>query len=162
MDKITESRINLLHPKVRDEVTKIINEANAILTQHSQVRIVQGLRTIEEQDGLYALGRTKPGKRVTNAKGGSSFHNYGLAIDFCLLIDGKEISWDMAKDYDEDKKADWTEVVEIFKKYGWEWGGNWKTKDNPHFQKVFGNSWQTLLDRYKNKDFVPNTRYVRI
>jgi peptidoglycan L-alanyl-D-glutamate endopeptidase CwlK len=163
MDKITESRINLLHPKVRDEVTKIINEANAILTQHSQVRIVQGLRTIEEQDGLYALGRTKPGKRVTNAKGGSSFHNYGLAIDFCLLIDGKEISWDMAKDYDEDKKADWTEVVEIFKKYGWEWGGNWSSiKDYPHFQKVFGNSWQTLLDRYKNKDFVPNTRYVRI
>lgn len=163
MDKITESRINLLHPKVRDEVTKIINEANAALTKHSQVRIVQGLRTIEEQDGLYALGRTKPGKRVTNAKGGSSFHNYGLAIDFCLLIDGKEISWDMAKDYDEDKKADWTEVVEIFKKYGWEWGGNWSSiKDYPHFQKVFGNSWQTLLDRYKNKDFVPNTRYVRI
>lgn len=163
MDKITESRINLLHPKVRDEVTKIINEANAILTQHSQVRIVQGLRTIEEQDGLYALGRTKPGKRVTNAKGGSSFHNYGLAIDFCLLIDGKEISWDMAKDYDEDKKADWTEVVEIFKKYGWEWGGNWSSiKDYPHFQKTFGNSWQTLLDRYKNKDYVPNTRYVRI
>lgn len=163
MDKITESRINLLHPKVRDEVTKIINEANAALTKHSQVRIVQGLRTIEEQDGLYALGRTKPGKKVTNAKGGSSFHNYGLAIDFCLLIDGKEISWDMAKDYDEDKKADWTEVVEIFKKYGWEWGGNWSSiKDYPHFQKVFGNSWQTLLDRYKNKDFVPNTRYVRI
>ena len=162
MDKVTQDRINLLHPKVRDEVTKIINEANTALTKHSQVRIVQGLRTIEEQNELYAQGRTKAGKKVTNAKGGSSFHNYGLAIDFCLVIDGKEISWDMAKDYDEDKKADWTEVVEIFKKYGWEWGGNWKTKDNPHFQKTFNYTWQKLLQKNLNKDFISGTRYVNI
>lgn len=162
MDKSTENKIALLHPKVKDEVIKIINEANALLTQHSQIRIVQGLRTIDEQNTLYAQGRTTPGPKVTNAKGGRSFHNYGLAVDFCLLIDGKEISWDMAKDYDQDKKADWTEVVEVFKKYGWEWGGNWKTKDNPHFQKTFNLSWQELLKKYQNKDFISGTSYVRI
>jgi len=90
MDKVTQDRIKLLHPKVRDEVSKIVNEANNLLTKHSQIRIVQGLRTIEEQNDLYAQGRTKQGKKVTNAKGGSSFHNYGLAVDFCLLIDDKE------------------------------------------------------------------------
>lgn len=93
MDKVTQDRIKLLHPKVRDEVSKIVNEANNLLTKHSQIRIVQGLRTIEEQNDLYAQGRTKQGKKVTNAKGGSSFHNYGLAVDFCLLIDDKDISW---------------------------------------------------------------------
>ena len=48
MDKVTQDRIKLLHPKVRDEVSKIVNEANNLLTKHSQIRIVQGLRTIEE------------------------------------------------------------------------------------------------------------------
>jgi len=162
MDKITEDRIKLLHPKIRDEVTTIINEINTALTGRAKIRIVQGLRTIEEQDALYALGRTKPGKKVTNAKGGSSFHNYGLAIDFCLLIDGKEISWDMVKDYDQDKKADWTEVVEIFKKYGWESGMDWKIKDNPHFQKTFNYTWQKLLHKNLNKDFISGTKYVNI
>lgn len=163
MDKVTQDRIKLLHPKVRDEVSKIVNEANNLLTKHSQIRIVQGLRTIEEQNDLYAQGRTKQGKKVTNAKGGSSFHNYGLAVDFCLLIDDKDISWNMAKDYDEDGKADWTEVVEVFKKYGWEWGGNWSSiKDYPHFQKTFGYTWQKLLDKYNKSDFISGTKYVNI
>lgn len=161
-DKITNERINLLHPKIKEEVKNIVNECNSKLTTNVQIRIVQGLRTIDEQNALYAKGRTTPGPKVTNAKGGSSFHNYGLAVDFCLLIDGKEISWNMTKDYDQDKKADWSEVVEVFKKYGWEWGGNWKTKDNPHFQKTFNLSWQELLKKYQNKDFISGTSYVRI
>ena len=69
----------------------------------------------------------------------------------------------MAKDYDEDGKADWTEVVEVFKKYGWEWGGNWSSiKDYPHFQKTFGYTWQKLLDKYNKSDFISGTKYVNI
>lgn len=79
MDSVTQKRIQLLHPKLRDEVTFLVNQANAQLTKHSEVRIVQALRTIEEQNELYAQGRTKAGKKVTNAKGGQSYHNYGLA-----------------------------------------------------------------------------------
>lgn len=163
LDQPTQNRINLLHPKIKEEVRNIIEECNSKLANNIQIRIVQGLRTIEEQNELYALGRTKSGKKVTNAKGGSSFHNYGLAIDFCLLIDSKEISWNMVKDYDQDKKADWTEVVEVFKKYGWEWGGNWLSiKDYPHFQKTFGYNWQTLFNKYNKKDFIIGTNYVNI
>ena len=162
-DKITLERIEKLHPKIKDEVKKIVNEVNNLLAENIQIRIVQGLRTIEEQDSLYSLGRTKPGKKVTNAKGGSSFHNYGLAIDFCLLINGKEISWDLNKDFDNDKIKDWQEIINCFKKYGWESGAEWKSiKDNPHLQKVFGYKWQTLLDKYKNKDYISNTKYVKI
>ena len=50
-------------------------------------------------------------------------------------------SWDTKKDSDLDRKADWMECVAIFKKYGWEWGGDWtKFKDLPHFQKTLGYS----------------------
>lgn len=155
MDKVTQDRIKLLHPKVRDEVTLIVNEIEKALTGRAQLRIVQGLRTIPEQDALYAQGRTKPGKIVTNAKGGSSFHNYGLAVDFALLIDGKTISWDTKADWDGDKLSDWMEVVVVFRKYGWEWGGNFKSlKDYPHFQKTFGYSIGDLRIKYNKKDFM--------
>lgn len=162
MDSVSQQRIALLHPKVKNEVETLINQANTQLTSHSQIRIVQGLRTFAEQDALYAQGRTTPGSKVTNAKGGQSLHNYGLAIDFALLIDGKEISWDLKKDWDGDKIADWMEVVSVFRKAGWEWGGTWKFTDNPHFQKVFGYTVKQLLVKYNAKDFIPGTTYVNI
>lgn len=163
MDKITEQRIALLHPKIREEVKKIVIEANSAISSKLTIRIVQGLRTIAEQDALYAQGRTAPGKIVTKAKGGSSYHNYGLAIDFAFLIDGKEISWDTAKDWDGDKIADWLEVVKIFLKAGYGWGGNFKSiKDFPHLEKTFGYTWQQLLAKYNKKDFIPGTTYVNI
>ncbi len=158
---ISLERIGKLHPKVREEVKKIYDEVDVVLTGRSGIRITQGLRTIEEQDVLYAQGRTTPGKIVTNAKGGSSYHNYGLAVDFVLLLDGKEISWSTDKDFDGDRKADWMEVVEVFKKYGWKWGGEFKSiKDYPHFEKSFGYSVSQLFEKYKKKDFISS--YVNI
>ena len=166
MDPVNQKRIDQLHPKIRQKVTDALNEANSKLTGNAQVRIVQGLRTIAEQDALYAQGRTTKGPIVTKAKGGSSFHNYGLAIDFALLIDSKEISWNDKKDYDVDKEPDWMEVVKVFKAHGFEWGGDWKTiLDKPHFQMTFGNKWQTLFKKYQNKDtFIDKngTTYVNI
>lgn len=136
MDLVTKQRIDLLHPSVRCEVTNIIGECDKVLNGRAKVRVTQGTRTDAEQDELYAQGRTKPGKKVTNAKAGQSIHNYGFAVDICLIIDGKIASWDTSKDWDNDGIADWYEVVKIFAKHGWEWGGNWKTfKDMPHFEK---------------------------
>lgn len=150
VDKVTQDRISKLHPSVRDEVTKIIEEINTkFLTGRAKVRIAQGLRTFAEQDALYAQGRTKPGKKVTNAKGGQSVHNYGFAVDIVLIIDGKEASWDTKKDWDGDKVADWDECVKVFAKYGWSWGGNWTSfKDMPHFDKIGYSNWR-ILSKYK-------------
>ncbi|MFC3745561.1 M15 family metallopeptidase [Paenibacillus sp. GCM10012306] len=102
--------------------------------------ITQGLRTIAEQNSLYAQGRSKPGNIVTNARGGFSYHNYGLAIDFALLLpDGKGISWDMNRDGNGNKIADWQEVVQEAKKLGFEWGGDWTSfKDYSHLQIAYG------------------------
>jgi peptidoglycan L-alanyl-D-glutamate endopeptidase CwlK len=157
-DAITLTRIKSLHPKIQDEVRELVNIANSKLSANVQMRIVQGFRTFDEQNALF-LKRPK----VTNAKGGQSIHNYGLAIDFCLLINNNEISWDDTKDLDHDNIADWLEVVTVFARKGWTWGGNWKTfKDKPHLEKTFGNTWQSLLKKYNDKKFIEGTQYVQI
>lgn len=151
MDKPTSDRIGLLHPKVREEMKTIIQECNDSLNGRSQVRISQGLRTFAEQNALYAQGRTIAGKKVTNAKGGESIHNYGFAVDIVLIIDGKTASWDTRKDWDKDGIADWDECVKIFAKYGWSWGGSWqKFKDMPHFEKIGFNNWRILIKKPKD------------
>lgn len=162
MDKITETRINELHPKIREEVFALVNKANQALTGRAQVRIVQGYRSFQEQDALYAQGRTnKALPRVTNAKGGQSYHNYGLAIDFALLIDGKQISWDTKADWDQDKTSDWMEVVNIFlASGGWVWGKAFN--DMPHLEKTFGLTYYQLLNRHTKQLFIKGTKYVQI
>lgn len=161
MDKVTLQRIEKLHPLVREEVKQIIKDCDEALAGKAKVRVTQGLRSFEEQEKLYAIGRITLGKKVTNAKAGQSIHNYGLAVDICMMIDGKTASWDTAKDWDNDKVADWYECVKIFAKYGWEWGGNWKTfKDLPHFEKkeiltekrIIKTSWRKLIKMKRDKE----------
>lgn len=163
-DQVTKQRIQLAHPKLREELEDLIDHINTnVLTGESKVRLAYTLRTWEEQDELYAQGRTKPGKKVTNAKGGDSLHCYGLATDIVLIINGKDASWDVKKDWDKDKQSDWMEVVNEFKKKGWTWGGDWVSfKDMPHFEKTFGYSVKQLKEKYLKKDFIPGTKYVNI
>lgn len=149
-DSISLQRISKLHPKIRNEISPILKE---IEDKGVNIRITQGLRTIEEQNNIYAQGRTIPGKIVTNAKGGDSWHNWGLAIDFCLLHKDGTISFSNTEDLNNDKKSDWLNIVEIFKKHGYEWGGDWiHTKDTPHFQKTFGLTIQKAKTLLKDKD----------
>ena len=176
-DKITLDRIQLLHPKLRTEVEHIYrSQIVPALSGRAICRFAYTLRTFAEQDALYAQGRTRlfdaNGKRlgvVTQAKGGQSIHNYGLALDIVLLVDKdkngtfESASWDDKTDFDGDRTADWMEVVNIFKKNGWTWGGDWtKFKDKPHFEKSFGHTWRTLKAKYDKKDFIPGTTYVNI
>lgn len=145
----------LLHPKLREEAISLFADAECKLTGRAKPRITFSLRTMAEQQAIYNQGRTTPGNIVTNAKPGASYHNWGLAIDFALIIDGKEVSWDIGKDWDGDHTSDWMEVVNIFKAKGWEWGGDWKSlKDYPHLQKTFGHKWQELLTRPMKDGYV--------
>ncbi|MCY1094005.1 M15 family metallopeptidase [Bacillus safensis] len=96
------------------------------------VQITSGYRSFAEQNKLYAQGRTAPGKIVTNAKGGQSNHNYGLAIDYVLLsADGKKALWTV--------NEKWRRVAKIGKSLGFSWGGDWKSfKDYPHLEMMGG------------------------
>jgi peptidoglycan L-alanyl-D-glutamate endopeptidase CwlK len=155
-DQVTLERIAFLHPRLREEAIDIYEEIVYALTGRAMCRFTFTFRTFAEQDALYAQGRTKPGKIVTNAKGGQSYHNYGLAIDIALLVDKdgngtfESASWDTKTDFDGDRKSDWQEIVAIFKRYGWEWGGDWKFVDAPHFQKKLGKSIMELQALHKN------------
>lgn len=150
-DLISLQRINSAHPKLRCELRTIYDEANNHLGK-SRLRFSHVLRTFDEQTKLF---NQRP--KVTNAKAGQSFHNYGLAVDIVLLYDSDgngtfdSASWDVFKDFDKDGIADWQEVVKVFKKHGWEWGGDWRFKDMPHFQKTFGRTWQDLKRLHDEK-----------
>lgn len=90
------------------------------------VLITCTLRDNEYQDYLYAQGRTRAGARVTNAKGGESSHNFGVAFDFVPLTDGKPDWNDLSK---------FRTVGKIAEEVGLEWGGRWVTlTDMPHVQ----------------------------
>lgn len=83
-------------------------------------------RSNAEQDGLYAIGRTIPGKIVTNAKAGQSWHNYGAAFDFVPMVYGKP-QWG-----DKDLYAKCGAIAESV---GLEWAGRWRTfKETAHCQ----------------------------
>lgn len=168
-DKISIERASLLHPKVRKEVIDTITKVESGFPEWIAVRIVEGLRTHEVQAEYYARGRTKPGKRITNAKPGQSYHQFGFAIDFALLIDKdrngsfETISWDTAADLDKDGVIDWQEMVREFEALGWTWGGKFRTfPDYPHIQKTFGYSVSQLQKKYEAKDFIPRTKYLNL
>lgn len=158
LDKVSMDRVLKLHPKIRFEVVFLLK---ACYKANVRIRIVQGLRTFAEQDELYAQGRTKPGKIVSNARGGYSNHNYGFAIDFCLLHANGTISWDQYEDADKDGQKDWIEVVNIFKSHQFEAGLYWKFVDPPHLEKNFNYTVKQLLALHMAKK-VDKDGYVLI
>lgn len=157
MDSITLERIKLLHPAIRQKALDDYTFANnKLLPKGVRLRFTHTLRTIDEQNKLYAQGRTLPGSIVTNAKGGSSYHNYGLAIDIVILYDKdsngtfETASWDTKDPY-------FIKVKDYFKKQGWFWGGDFKSfKDYPHFEITFGYSTKQLLQKVDSKNIYPN------
>ncbi|MFQ3543981.1 M15 family metallopeptidase [Halobacillus rhizosphaerae] len=126
----------MLHPVVQEKKEELIDRSSK---QGISIVITDGYRSKEEQDKLYEKGRTSKGSVVTNVRGGGSYHNYGLAIDFALKQKNGNIVWDMQRDGNHNGKADWMEVVSIAKDLGFEWGGDWASfKDYPHLQMDFG------------------------
>lgn len=128
-----------LHPKVREMCNLFISSCKK---EGIDVLITSTYRDIESQNKLYAQGRTEPGKKVTNAKGGQSFHNWRVAFDFVPIISGK---------------AQWNDIAlfkkcgEIAKSHGLEWAGDWKTfKEYAHCQYTSGLS---LKDFQQGKTF---------
>lgn len=133
IDTLNEQRLSQLHPIVAARGRSLI-----ALAAHAgfSVLVTQGLRTWKEQDALYAKGRKTPpiGKAfiVTNARGGQSWHNFGLAFDLVVLDSMGRATWDL-------KHPGWKRVGALGKSVGLEWGGDWKTlKDYPHFQYCGG------------------------
>ncbi len=147
--KHREYNLHGLHPKVKSAMEQLIARSQQ---KGITIRITEGFRSFEQQDRLYEQGRSKPGTIVTNAKGGQSYHNYGLAIDFAIYDEEKhQLSWDIKRDGNKNGIADWQEVVQEAKKLGFDWGGDWQRfKDYPHLEMTFGQSIGDLQEVLSN------------
>ncbi|MCG1010119.1 M15 family metallopeptidase [Salinicoccus sp. ID82-1] len=127
----------------------IVAERAEILRQRAAqigivIRFTDGFRSFEEQNALFAQGRTTAGNIVTNAQGGESYHNYGLAVDYALEV-GPNVIWDLEYDGNGNARSDWFEVARIAKELGFTWGGDWESfRDYPHLQMDFGYSLYNL------------------
>jgi peptidoglycan L-alanyl-D-glutamate endopeptidase CwlK len=120
-----------LHPLVKEKAEIFIS---ACRKEKIDVIVTSTYRDAEAQNALYAQGRTKPGKRVTNAKEGQSMHNWRVAFDVVPLRNGNPV-WGTSG---ADGKL-WQRVGEIGESVGLEWGGRWKSfPDFPHFQYTGG------------------------
>lgn len=128
MDIISEQRLSQVHPLLAAKTRAM---AGSLIEAGIEIRVVQGLRTIAEQNALYAQGRTAPGSKVTNALGGHSWHNFGLAVDCVPGVRGAAKwtpNW-IAKD------PDFAAMIQAGESQGLVSGANWTSMpDQPHFQ----------------------------
>lgn len=128
---MSSRKLSDLHPKVAIMAEGWLRESRDL---GLDLLITCTLRTNEEQSRLYAQGRTTPGRIVTHARAGQSFHNYGLALDFVPLVEGKP-TW---KTTGADLEL-WTLAGELAEEHGFEWAARWERfKEYPHIQATFG------------------------
>lgn len=133
---LSQSNFVGLQPKVQRMAEEVIAE---MFNQGFAVMVYQGYRSIADQNYLYQQGRTRIGQKVTNARGGQSYHNFGVAVDIVFMVDGKP-SWD--------DSHPWHLLGEVGESAGFEWGGRWSGfVDLPHFQYTEG---------YGHKEFLTN------
>lgn len=129
---INSRKLEDLHPLVRAKAIELERRCEAELG--IDLVITSTFRDNESQNALYAQGRTKPGKIVTNAKAGYSWHNFRLAFDVVPIRHGKPVWGTSGADGEL-----WNRIGEIGESVGLEWAGRWKTfKETAHFQYTQG------------------------
>ena len=139
-----------LHPIVGEKSNQLIDKAEEI---GISIIITDSFRSVESQDVLYEKGRTYEGDIVTYARGGESYHNYGLAIDFVLKNSDGTISYDLQRDSNGNGEADWFEVIRIGKNLGFLSGADWPGfKDYPHLEYTFDLSISDLQNGWRPED----------
>jgi len=136
IDARSEANIATLEPKAQEAARRWLL---ACLEAGLRIKIIDGSRSYEEQNALYAKGRSLPGPVVTNARGGYSWHNFGVAWDFGIFGPSGEYI---------DDGPDYTRAGQIAESQGLEWGGRWTSiVDRPHVQLKTGLTLAEMRDR---------------
>lgn len=142
LDHASELKIAQLYPDLQVRIRRVYEDVFRLFSL--RMRITEGMRSLNAQEILYAQGRTVPGKVVTNARPGYSFHHYGLAFDSCFIGDDPYLEKNPSKDFY------WKEFGRLATSHGLAWGGYFKTiKDKPHCQMTYGLSIVECLDLYE-------------
>ena len=137
-DARSEKNIGSLHPKAQQVARVFLKK---VRDAGIDARIISGTRTYAEQDALYSQGRLgNPGSIVTNAEGGESNHNFGIAWDIGVFDDGAYLGESLLYD----------KAAEVGLSTDLEWGGNWKSfKDKPHYQLATGLILAGVRDKFE-------------
>lgn len=139
--------VTQLHPRLQ---TKIVELKALCKKEGLELGIGECLRTVAEQNALYAQGRTTSGSIVTNAKGTSysSQHQWGIAVDFYKNVKGH--AFDDVKFFDK--------VGVLAKSIDLGWGGDWKNPvDKPH---LYLPDWGRTTSALKKKYGTPEKFYT--
>lgn len=124
---INSRNLDDLLPSVKGRAEKFIE---ACKEEDIELLVTSTYRDLDSQTALYEQGRTRPGKIVTNARAGQSFHNYRCAIDVVPLVNGKCV-WD--------DEYLWSKIGLIGESCGLTWAGRWTSfKETAHFQYTGG------------------------
>jgi len=129
IDALSAAKLTAVHPLLAQKVLQVLTQLELL---GINCRVTQGLRTIAEQNALYAQGRTTPGRVVTNCQGGFSYHNYGLAVDCVPAIAGIDVTY--SPDWNP-SHPDWKKMEAAAAANGLDCGANWRSfPDYPHMQ----------------------------
>jgi peptidoglycan L-alanyl-D-glutamate endopeptidase CwlK len=124
---INSRSLDDLLPKVKELAKAFIEACKA---KNIDLLVTSTYRDFESQKALFAQGRTIPGRVVTNAPAGQSFHNWRCAFDVVPIVNGKAV-WD--------DKGMWLQIGLLGESCGLEWAGRWKSfSESPHFQYTGG------------------------
>lgn len=129
-------RLKGQHPRLVAKVTLVLDVMDQL--GHPMI-VTDGVRTTAQQQALFALGRTKPGKIVTRADGVINRSNhqvwndgFGHAVDCTFVVD---LDGDGAMDDPTwDEKRPWELYGVVAESQGLSWGGRWKSPDKPHVE----------------------------
>lgn len=126
-DKRSETNIRSLQTRAQALARRSLK---ALAAAGHEARIISGTRTYAQQNALFRQGRFgNPPPIVTNARGGQSWHNFGLAWDIGLFEGGKYLT----------DGGPYAAAAPAAKIAGLEWGGNWTSfQDMPHYQLATG------------------------
>jgi peptidoglycan L-alanyl-D-glutamate endopeptidase CwlK len=123
LDSRSEAAIITLHPNAQAAARQVINQMNAEFAKEGNgltAKVLWGTRTYAQQNALF---NQRP--KVTNARGGQSNHNFGIAFDIGLFKGGQYLEND----------GPYRAAHNVVNVPGLSWGGNWKSiQDTPHYQ----------------------------
>ena len=137
-DQRSERNIRTLHPSAQRRARRFLT---TLRRAGIDARILSGTRTYAEQNLLFRRGRFgNPPPRVTNARGGKSNHNFGIAWDVGIFDHGAYLPDSPLYDT----------AASLAKTDRLEWGGDWKTfMDRPHYQLATGLTIDEVRTRFE-------------
>lgn len=136
LDAGSRAKFRLLYPDFAVRCRRLIHDMQEYYGM--PMRCTEGVRTWARQQEIFNQGRTTPGPVVTRARPGQSYHNYGLAADFCFR------GSDPFLEKHPQGMAIWKSFGRLAQAHGLVWGGDFS--DMPHVQLTYGFHWRELIE----------------